>query len=102
MQNDGPGRLVAFDACGDVKRAGGFGDPLGSGYKERPLAAPFHDEQSVEADVIDVNSVRQIAPGIFLAAGNSSRKAVTLDLDLNTRIVDNGSAEIDMGCYEVQ
>lgn len=60
-------RLAAIGLGPEVKRArSGFGD-LGSGDEEIPFRLSLDDEQAVQADVVHVKAVRQIAPRILVA-----------------------------------
>ena len=67
MQHHREGRNASVDVGFQVERATRFRNPFRRRDKELPLVLAFKQHQAVQPDVVDKDSVRHIAAGIFFA-----------------------------------
>ena len=63
----------------EVERALSFGDPFASGEEERALGFAFEERHAVEADVVDVDAVGQIAAGELGAKFDFAVESISLE-----------------------
>ena len=62
MQQHGRGENAAFGGGFEMEAAGGLGgDGVGSNI-EFTFTGLFHDQETVEADVVDIRAVGKVAP----------------------------------------
>ncbi len=76
-----PARLPAFGGRRQVKRTDLFGRALIGGDKEDALQLVLEDEQSVQAQIVDDHTERQVTAGAFRAERHLAAIPVALDLD---------------------
>ena len=53
--------MSAVDGRADKEEAGGFGDPPGRRDEELALVLALDDEQAIEANVVDVDAIWEVA-----------------------------------------
>ena len=62
MQEDGAGGLASVAFCAEEDRADGIGNPFWSGQEELAFGFTFYDEEAIQTEVVDIDSVGQVAP----------------------------------------
>lgn len=82
MESNGWAGYAFFFSGFKMEDSGGFGNPFVAGDKEFPFGLAFGDEEAIEADVIDIDAVGEIAASIVFAEGDSVFEVVAFDEDL--------------------
>ncbi len=77
MEEDGAGGLAAVAFGAEEDRADGFGCPSRGGEEKLTFSFTFNDEQAVQAEVVHVDSVREVAAGILFAEFDTIFEIVT-------------------------
>ena len=73
--------MTSVDGGDEMELASHPGHNSGGGDEEALFVLTFLDHQPVQADVVDVDSVRQIAPRVLFPEGHFTRKPIALDRD---------------------
>ena len=82
MQDHGDRCLITIDRCSQVKSSSHFRNPLGCRDKEVSFVLALDDEQTIEANIVDIDTMGQISSGIVTAETDATFKVIAIDSHL--------------------